>query len=67
MPDNALFVPPLVEDSVQKGENLAPRRLGLGGAVASWHGSAATELYRTMEMTFWLPQAQAAVAEVEGR
>jgi len=29
--------------------------------------SAAIELYRTMEMTFWLPQAQAAVAEVEGR
>src|SRR4029450_7646426 len=37
MPDNALFVPPLVEDSVQEGENLAPRRLGLDGAVAPWH------------------------------
>jgi tetratricopeptide (TPR) repeat protein len=29
--------------------------------------SAAIALYRTMEMTFWLPQAQATVAEVEGR
>jgi hypothetical protein len=29
--------------------------------------SAASELYRAMEMTFWLPQAQATVAEVEGR
>jgi len=29
--------------------------------------SAAIELYRAMEMTFWLPQAQATVAEVEGR
>ena len=29
--------------------------------------SAAVELYRSMEMTFWLPQAEAALAEVEGR
>jgi tetratricopeptide (TPR) repeat protein len=29
--------------------------------------SAAIELYRAMEMTFWLPHAQAAVAEVDGR
>ena len=28
--------------------------------------SAAVELYRAMEMTFWLPQAEAALAEVEG-
>ena len=28
--------------------------------------SAALELYRTMEMTFWLPQAETALAEVEG-
>ena len=27
--------------------------------------SAAIELYRAMEMTFWLPQAEAALAEVE--
>ena len=26
----------------------------------------AIALYRTMEMTFWLPQAEAALAEVEG-
>jgi class 3 adenylate cyclase/tetratricopeptide (TPR) repeat protein len=29
--------------------------------------SAAIELYRVMEMTFWLPQAEAALAKVEGR
>jgi tetratricopeptide (TPR) repeat protein len=28
--------------------------------------SAALELYRAMEMTFWLPQAETALAEVEG-
>src|SRR5262249_9312804 len=29
--------------------------------------SAAIELYRAMEMTFWLPQAEAALVQVEGR
>jgi class 3 adenylate cyclase/tetratricopeptide (TPR) repeat protein len=29
--------------------------------------SAAIELYRSMEMTFWLPQAEATLAQVEGR
>jgi tetratricopeptide (TPR) repeat protein len=29
--------------------------------------SSAIELYRAMEMTFWLPQAEAALAQVEGR
>ena len=29
--------------------------------------STAIELYRTMEMTFWLPQAEAALAQVEAR
>jgi tetratricopeptide (TPR) repeat protein len=29
--------------------------------------SAAVELYRAMEMTFWLPQAEDALAEAEGR
>jgi class 3 adenylate cyclase/tetratricopeptide (TPR) repeat protein len=29
--------------------------------------STAVELYRTMEMTFWLPEAEAALAQVEGR
>ena len=28
---------------------------------------AAIDLYRAMEMTFWLPQAEAALAQVEGR
>jgi hypothetical protein len=27
--------------------------------------STAIALYRTMEMTFWLPQAEAALAQVE--
>jgi hypothetical protein len=29
--------------------------------------SIANELYKAMEMTFWLPQAEAALAQVEGR
>jgi Flp pilus assembly protein TadD len=29
--------------------------------------STAIELYRAMEMTFWLLQAEAALAQVEGR
>jgi class 3 adenylate cyclase/tetratricopeptide (TPR) repeat protein len=29
--------------------------------------TAAIDLYRTMDMTFWLPQAEAALAQVEGR
>jgi tetratricopeptide (TPR) repeat protein len=29
--------------------------------------SAAIDLYRTLDMTFWLPQAEAALAQVEGR
>jgi MalT-like TPR region len=28
--------------------------------------STAIELYRAMDMTFWLPQAEAALAQVEG-
>jgi hypothetical protein len=28
--------------------------------------AAAIELYRGMEMTFWLPQAEAALVQVEG-
>jgi tetratricopeptide (TPR) repeat protein len=29
--------------------------------------STAIEMYRAMDMTFWLPQAEAALAQVEGR
>ena len=29
--------------------------------------SAAIALYRAMDMTFWLPQAESALAQVEGR
>jgi hypothetical protein len=29
--------------------------------------STAIELYRAMEMTFWLPEAERALSEVEGR
>jgi hypothetical protein len=28
---------------------------------------AARDLYQAMDMTFWLPQAEAALAQVEGR
>jgi len=39
------------------------------GHRAQAHGelSAALELYRAMDMTFWLPQAEAALAQAEGR
>jgi hypothetical protein len=30
-------------------------------------GSIAIELYKAMDMTFWLPQSEAALAQVEGR
>ena len=36
-------------------------------AEASAELSAAIELYRMMDMIFWLPQAEAALAQVEGR
>jgi tetratricopeptide (TPR) repeat protein len=41
-------------------------KLGMGEQA---HGelSAAIALYRAMEMRFWVPQAEAALAEVEGR
>jgi hypothetical protein len=29
--------------------------------------STAIDLYRTMDMTFWLPQAEAALAQIEER
>jgi hypothetical protein len=29
--------------------------------------STAIDLYRSMDMTFWLPQTEAALAQVEGR
>jgi hypothetical protein len=29
--------------------------------------TTAIDLYRAMEMTFWLPQTEAALAQVEGR
>jgi hypothetical protein len=29
--------------------------------------TTALDLYRAMDMTFWLPQAEAALAQVEGR
>ena len=54
---------------------LAHCHLGLGtlygkagrGEQARNELSAAIELYRAMEMNFWLPQAEAAMAQVEGR
>jgi hypothetical protein len=36
------------------------------GAQARAALSAAIALYRAMDMTFWLPQAEAALAQVEG-
>jgi hypothetical protein len=54
---------------------LAHCHLGLGRlyATTGHHAEARAELstaitmYRSMDMTFWLPQAEAALAQVEGR
>jgi hypothetical protein len=35
-----------------------------GGHTLNLHLSAAIELYRSMQMTFWLPQAEAALTQV---
>jgi tetratricopeptide (TPR) repeat protein len=49
------------------------RGLGTLYATSGWWEQARTELstaiemYRAMAMTFWLPQAEAALAQVEGR
>src|SRR5262249_48289924 len=53
----------------------APGRQGLGtlyGAIgqreqARAELSAAIEMYRAMDMTFWLPETEAALVRVEGR
>jgi hypothetical protein len=54
---------------------MAHRHLGLGrlygqtgrGDQARTVLTTAIELYRAMDMTFWLPQAEAALEQVEGR
>ena len=51
-----------------KGQRLA---VDEDGEVLVWHGAAASPpaaaiaLYQDMDMTFWLPQAEAALAQVE--
>ena len=44
-------------------EQLVATQQGLAARAAL---ATAIELYRAMEMTFWLPQAEAALAEVDG-
>ena len=54
---------------------MAHCHLGLGrlyyqtgrGAQARAALTTAIDLYRAMDMTFWLPEAEAALAQVEGR
>jgi hypothetical protein len=49
------------------------RGLGTLYAKLGWQEQAraplctAVDLYRSMDMTFWLPQAEAALAQMEGR
>jgi tetratricopeptide (TPR) repeat protein len=45
------------------------RLYGQTGRIEQAHAAltASIDLYRAMEMTFWLPQAEAALAQVEGR
>jgi class 3 adenylate cyclase/tetratricopeptide (TPR) repeat protein len=64
-----------VADELGMRPLLAHCHLGLGTLYAKMDQreparaelSAAVDLYRALEMTFWLPQAQAALAQVEGR
>jgi tetratricopeptide (TPR) repeat protein len=56
---------PLVAHCHRGRGNLYLKSRWLGEARAEL--SAAIELYRAMEMTFWLPEAERALAEVEGR
>jgi uncharacterized protein HemY len=49
-----------------------PRLSRLYGQIGQWQQArtaltAAIDLYRAMDMTFWLPQAEAVLAQVEGR
>jgi hypothetical protein len=45
------------------------RLYGQTGRIEQAHAAltAAIDLYRAMDMIFWLPQAEAALAEVKGR
>jgi uncharacterized protein HemY len=56
---------PLVAHCHRGLGNLYIKSGRLGEARAAL--SAAIELYRAMEMTFWLPEVQRALAEVDGR
>jgi hypothetical protein len=48
-------------------ETLYPDRLAEQVDRLAHPLSAAIALYRAMEMTFWLPQAEGALAQMEGR
>jgi len=60
---------------IQRRPEEAHSHLGLGllylkidrGQQARPELSSAIDLYLAMDMTFWLPQAQAALAQVEGK
>jgi len=49
-----------------RGLGMLYLKLGMG-AQARPELSAAIDLYRAMDMTFWLPQTEAALAQMEGR
>ena len=52
---------------VELGTHLAYRKSEcwkLSAYSCARHRSIPTALYRTMDMTFWLPQAEAALAQV---
>ena len=65
---------PTLADELGMRPLLAHCHLGLGslyartgqGEQARPELSAAIDLYRAMEMTFWLPQAEAALAQIAG-
>jgi tetratricopeptide (TPR) repeat protein len=62
---NELEMPPL-QAHCHRGLGLLYAKIG-GREEAGVDLSAGIALYRAMEMTFWLPQTEAALAEMEGR
>jgi hypothetical protein len=63
---NATLDAALLEEACHHGIGTLYAKIG-HGEQARGECSTAMELYKAMEMTFWLPQAEAALAHVEPR
>ena len=62
------YTPPyLAEKILTTRSAIAGERKQVTVLFADLKDSTAIALYRAMDMTFWLPQAEAALVSVEGR